>query len=117
MGNLLCRPWPLAVLLCLLALTIRIGFVFEGESVASIRAPTPGLDADVYFNAARELRLGGPGDPNLELMTCSAPLHAYWLAGWQMLVGESMFAHRVVTAVLASLRYMLLFFIALRVGG
>ncbi len=112
----LSRPLPLSILLCLLALIPRLAFAIEGESIAVIRSPTPGMDVDVNWNAALQLRHAPEGAPNLELMICSAPLHAWWLAALQSVFGESMLACRVAVAVLSSLRYALVFLVCLRVS-
>lgn len=112
----LSRPLPLSILLCLLALIPRLAFALEGEDIAVIRAPTPGLDVDVNWNAARELRRAPEGAPNFELLICSAPLHPYWLAALQGLFGESMLACRIAVAVISSLRYVLLFLVCLRLS-
>jgi len=87
----------------LITCAIRVAFIFESNTIASIRTPTPGMDVDLYWQAARLIDQGACTDsPCFELMMSSSSLYPYWLAFWQMLLGQDMLLHRLVNACLVS---------------
>lgn len=108
-------PLKVLLLVFLLTLAIRLLFIIETCEIPSIRTPTPGLDIDVHWQAARLLRQGASMDePCFELMIPSTPFHQYWLAMWQMIFGESLLVHRAFNALLASLSASLIFLLVLK---
>jgi len=72
------------------------------------------MDAQLHWDAA--LSLGKDG-PNFERKAASAPLYVYWLSAQQKVLGSSMRAHRVATAVVSTLRYLVLFFAVFWITG
>jgi len=107
------RRKTLAVAVFAVALALRLLFIFETHDLPQLRTPTPGLDIQVNWEAARALRGQTANEPSFELMMLSAPLYPYWLAANQAVIGESMLTHRIVSALFGSLRMALLFFIFL----
>lgn len=99
-----------AAIIFLVTCAIRIAFIFESNTIASIRTPTPGMDVDLYWQAARLINQGACGDqPCFELMMCSSAFYPFWLAFWQMVIGPDMLLHRLVNACLVSLSAVLMF--------
>ncbi len=62
-----------ASLIFLLALSLRLGFIWQTHDIPEFRTPTPGLDIDVHWQAARELRRLDREVPNFALKMASAP--------------------------------------------
>ena len=110
------HPWVTGVSLCVLALLLRLVFIWQTRHVPTFEPLVPGLDAAINWQAAVGIRFGA-GEPNIELMLQSAPLYPFWLAGHQVLFGESMLVHRVITAVWASLRFGFVFWAARHLTG
>jgi hypothetical protein len=89
---------------------IRLFFIIESYDIPSLRTPTPGMDIDLYWQAAGLIVEGASTDnPNIELMFPSMPLYPYWLAFWQIILGRQMFIYRVVNAMVASISAVMLF--------
>ncbi len=104
------RPAIWGGVVFLMAFAIRAAFIFESNHIASIRTPTPGMDVDLYWQAARLIGRGLCRDqPCFELMMCSSPLFPCWVAFWQMVLGPDMLLHRLLNALLASVSAVLMF--------
>jgi hypothetical protein len=100
----------------LLALALRVTFIFQSETLVDFRTPTPGLDINLHWEAAKQIRADA-AFPCFELMMPSAPLHPYVVAFSQEILGENMVTHRLFRAVLGSLAIVILFIVALRLSG
>ncbi len=97
------------------ACIIRLAFVIESFSIPAIRTPTPGLDVDLNWQAARIIASGASTDePYFEPMMLSTPLYSYWLALGQKLIGDSMFIHRIINILIASMSAVLIFILVSR---
>lgn len=114
----LLRPAPLeatagsrlalgAVLLA--TLLLQGAFLFETQAFPDFRQPLPGLDINLHWQAARQLRSGGLKEPNVEAAMLSAPLPMLWLAATQELLGESMWPHRILYCLLGTVAVGVLF--------
>jgi hypothetical protein len=98
-----------AVIIFLVTCAIRIAFILQSNTIASIRTPTPGMDADLYWQAARLINQGACTDqPCFELMMCLSAFYPHWLAFWQMVLGPDMLLHRLVNPCLVSLSAVLM---------
>jgi hypothetical protein len=93
------------VLLFVVALAIRIAFIYETHAVPGFAAFAHGLDLDLQWRAADHILAGR--EHSFELSSLSAPLFAYVLAGWKWLAGDSIVAARVAIAVMGALRIVL----------
>jgi len=102
-----------ASIIFVLALTLRLGFVWETLDRPTFRTPTPGLDIHVHWRAAKALNDGASTDsPHFELMLPSAPLLVQWLAFWHGVLGdESVTPHRILNAALGALNAVLVYLI------
>jgi hypothetical protein len=109
-------PLVIAVFLYVLAILLRVGFIYQTHNLPDFRTPTPGLDTCVQWEGAKHIRMGTP-DPCLELMLPSAPFHPYFIAICQTLLGENLVIHRVARALLGSLSVLLVFLMAFRLTG
>ncbi len=108
--------WRAGLLLVfLVALALRVAFVLESHAYVDHRVLTPGLDAQVTWEAARFLRGEVAGDGAFEVRMLSAPLHPLFVTLNQSLLGESILAHRLLGAFLSSLRFVLLALVLARV--
>jgi hypothetical protein len=108
----------LSALIFLLAFVIRILFILETMNIPAFRTPNPGMDIDLHWQAARLIVQGATtSEPYFELMMCSTPLHQYWLAFWQVILGEALIAHRLLNALIASSSAVLMFWLMLRLVG
>lgn len=103
-----------ASILFLAALVLRIGFIYDSQQLADFRTPTPGLDTCLHWEAAKQIRAGTP-DPVFELMLPSAPLHPYFVALCQSVLGENIARHRLLRAFMGCVSVLLIFFMALRI--
>jgi hypothetical protein len=101
--------WALAVFVG--ALGIRVAYILLSSDVPAF---VPGLDIVQAWEAARDLRSGAR--PSFALSVSTAPGFPVWLAFWQTVLGESLTPHRVVGALVGSLRCSLLVVGALRLG-
>lgn len=99
----------------LLALALRLLFIYQTHDLPDFRTPTPGLDISMHWEGAKHIRAGTP-DPCYELMPPSAPFHPYFIAFCQTFLGEHMLAHRVFRAFLCSFSSMFIFLIAYRLS-
>jgi hypothetical protein len=88
----------------LVALGLRMAFVYETHELPGYRTTTPGMDVDIHWRAAQALNAGADLDqPIYELMLPSAPLQVYWLAFWQRILGaESMQPHRLLNSIIGA---------------
>ncbi|GIW71851.1 MAG: hypothetical protein KatS3mg102_1393 [Planctomycetota bacterium] len=107
-------PW-IGLVLYAVALALRLGFIAQSQGLPEFRTPTPGLDVQLHWHAARHLRAGTP-EPVFELMMPSAPLHPYAVAAFQALLGEDLRLHRIARAALAAISVPLVFWLGLRLG-
>ena len=85
-----------------LALSLRLGFVFETAALPSFRSLIPILDANLFWQAAIQLRDGGAG-PIFETQIPSTPLFPSLLATTQSILGESILHHRILFATIGTL--------------
>jgi hypothetical protein len=98
-----------------LAFAIRLLFILETMDIPAFRTPNPGMDIDLHWQAARLIAQGATtSEPYFELMMCSTPLHQYWLAFWQVILGESLILHRLLNALIASISAVLMFWLMVR---
>jgi len=105
----------LSALVFLLAFVIRLLFILETMDIPAFRMPNPGMDIDLHWQAARLIVQGTTTrEPYFELMMCSTPFHQYWLAFWQVIFGETIIAHRLLNALIASFSALLLFWLMVR---
>lgn len=89
---------------------IRVAFIFESKTITAIRTPTPGMDVDLYWQAGRLISQGAcTNQPCFEQMISSSALYPYWIAFWQMVLGQDMLLHRLLNASLTSLSAVLIF--------
>lgn len=105
-------PLVITALLYILAVVLRLGFIYQTHNLPDFRTPTAGLDTCVQWEGAKHIRMGTP-DPCLELMLPSAPFHPYFVAICQTLLGENLLIHRVARAFLGSLSVLLVFLMAM----
>lgn len=113
-GNIL----KFSALIFFLAFVIRLLFILETMDIPAFRTPNPGMDIDLHWQAARLIVQGATtSEPYFELMMCSTPLHQYWLALWQVILGESLIPHRLLNALIASLSAVLMFWLIMRLVG
>lgn len=110
------RRWAVAAAVLVFSLALRLLFIAQTHDVPQIRTPTPGLDIQIGWEAARGLRGEAPTNPSFELMMLSAPFYPHLLAAQQSVLGEDMIRHRVFSAVVSSLRFVLLLFVMIRLG-
>ena len=104
-----------SALIFLLAFVIRLLFILETMDIPAFRTPNPGMDIDLHWQAARLIVQGATtSEPYFELMMCSTPLHQYWLAFWQVILGDSLIPHRLLNALIASLSAVLMFWLMVR---
>ncbi len=113
-GRITSPLWLAGSAIFLIALAIRVVFIFQSETLVDFRTPTPGLDIGLHWEAARQIRADAPF-PCFELMMPSAPLHPYFVAACQVLLGENMVYHRLFRALLGALAILILFIIAWRI--
>lgn len=108
----------LSALIFLLAFVIRLLFILETMNIPAFRTPNPGMDIDLHWQAAKLIVQGATtSEPYFELMMPSTPLHQYWLAFWQVILGDSLIAHRLLNALIASLSAALMFWLMVRLVG
>lgn len=103
-----------AMSLYVLALFLRLVFIWQSCDLPDFRTPTPGLDICLHWEGAKQIRMGTP-DPCFELMPPSAPFHPYFVAFGQMFLGENIVLHRVFRAVASSFSVVLVFLAGLRI--
>ena len=102
----------ISTLIFFLTFIVRLLFILETVNIPAFRTPNPGMDIDLHWQAARLLVEGATTDePYFELMMPSTPLHQYWLAFWQLVLGDSLVIHRLLNALLASISAVLLFWL------
>jgi hypothetical protein len=112
------KAWRAGLLaVFLVALFVRVTFVLESHAYVDHRVFAPGLDAHVTWEAARFLRGAVTGEGAFEVRMLSAPLHPLTVALQQELLGESVLPHRLLGALLSSLRFVLLALVLARVVG
>ncbi|MCP3872175.1 MAG: hypothetical protein GY699_03340 [Desulfobacteraceae bacterium] len=100
----------LSVLVFFITFTIRIIFIFETMDNPIFRTLNPGMDNHLHWHAARLLLAGANEmEPCFELMMCSTPLHQYWLAFFQIIIGDTLIFHRIINTIVASLSAVLIF--------
>ncbi len=107
----------LAIVAVAVSFGARLGFIVESRNFPDFRTPTPGMDVDLEWNAVRLLRQKPIAEPTFELHALSAPFNTTFLSVTRGLLGESLFAHRILYAGIASLASALLFGFTLRVSG
>lgn len=105
------RQIGIAVLV--VAAAVRLAFVAESASSAIFLNPIPGLDVDLNWRGAQQLRAGLSG-PSLELMALSAPFYVHWTALMQTLFGDGIVVHRILGALSGALMPWLVFRLAYR---
>lgn len=93
------RPFLVCTAIYLLGAALRLAFVFQTLDVPAYRSPAPGLDIDIYWRAAEQIRGGLATRPSFEIMMASAPLYVFWLSLTQSLLGSSMELHRIASAL------------------
>jgi hypothetical protein len=93
------------------ALGIRVAYIFLSRDLPAF---VPALDIVQAWEAARDLRSGVR--PSFALAVSTAPGYPTWLALWQTLLGEALLPHRVVAALVGSLRCALIVVGAGRLG-
>lgn len=102
----------ISALIFFLTFIIRLLFILETVNIPAFRTPNPGMDIDLHWQAARLILEGAStNEPYFELMMPSTPLHQYWLAFWQLVIGDSLVIHRVLNALLASISALLVFWL------
>lgn len=104
-----------AVLLA--TLLLQGAFLFETKAFPDFVQPLPGLDINLHWQAARQLRAAGLHEPNVEAAMLSSPLPMLWLAATQELLGESLWRHRVLYCLLGAMAVGLLFFLGRTLTG
>lgn len=116
--NIKANRLRLSALIFLLAFVIRLLFILETMNIPAFRTPNPGMDIDLHWQAAKLIVQGATtSEPYFELMMPSTPLHQYWLAFWQVILGDSLIAHRLLNALIASLSAALMFWLMVRLVG
>lgn len=101
-----------SALIFFLTFFIRLLFILETINVPTFRTPNPGMDIDLHWQAARLIVQGATtSEPYFELMMPSTPLHQYWLAFWQLVLGDSLVLHRLLNAFVASMSAVLVFWL------
>jgi 4-amino-4-deoxy-L-arabinose transferase-like glycosyltransferase len=110
------RFWLLLAGLVVLALSLRLGYIWGSHDLLQFRTPTPGLDIDLHWQAAQEMRQSAQDGPRFALMTPSAPLFPGLLSLLQTFLGESLWPYRIVMALLGSLTVLLIFLAVRRIS-
>lgn len=101
-----------SALIFLVTFVIRLLFILETMDIPAFRTPNPGMDIALHWQAAQLILEGATTDePYFEIMMPSTPLHQYWLAFWQLLLGEQMLLFRLFHAVLGSITAVLVFWL------
>jgi 4-amino-4-deoxy-L-arabinose transferase-like glycosyltransferase len=108
---------PVGLVLALVAFAARAELIRETRGLPEFRTLAAAMDASVTWEAARQLRGQVIVSPSLELSAQSAPLHVRWLALGQSLLGESIVAHRWLSAVLGALRFLLIGWLLVRISA
>jgi len=98
-----------ASLIFLLALILRLGFIWQTHATPEFRSPTPGMDIDLHWQAAQELRRSDREGPNFALKMASAPAHIAYLALGQAVMGESLLRHRILGSLLGAASVLLIY--------
>ncbi len=111
------HPWTLPVSFGIVAAVLRVIFVYQSTPFATIDPPQPGLDTDLHWRVAKMIRLGAGDPPHFEAMALSSPLYAYWIALCQSVLGEKLFAHRILGALLGGVTVGLVVHSATRLGS
>lgn len=111
------QRWLWAVALFIITYSIRVLFIIESNSrMIAFNTPVPGMDIDLYWQAARLIGQGECADgPCFELMMCSSPAYVYWLSTLQGIFGPSMFWLRLINALVVSTSAVLLYYLILQI--
>lgn len=96
-------------LVFVLALGLRLEFVRQTQGIPEFRTPPPGLDVDLHWQAAQELRRRDGTGPNFALRMASAPGHIAFLALNQAVLGDSLVRHRVLRSLLGAVSTLLIY--------
>ncbi|MEP0774914.1 MAG: hypothetical protein HRF46_11205 [Acidobacteriota bacterium] len=100
-----------------LTLLLQGAFLLETKSFPDFVQPQPGLDINLQWQSARQLRRGGLHEPNVEAAMLSAPLPMLGLAVSQTILGERMVLHRILYLLLGAVAVGLVFDLGHRLTG
>lgn len=101
-----------AVGLYVVALVLRLWFVWSTRSEPALTTFIPDVDDAITWEAARLIAEEGADAPAFERKMLSAPLASYVTALGQLTLGQDALRHRVASAIIHSLRFPLLFIAA-----
>lgn len=96
---------------------LRFGFIAETRHFSDFEYLTPGMDADLVWNAARLLNQHPIDTTTFELRALSAPVNVRVLSAAQRIIGEDLFLHRLLYAGFSTLAAGLLFGFTFRLSG